>query len=687
MSRITFLKTFLFALTLLVSNVVWGVETILNNTAAGATANWTYTNNVSALPIQQTGYWLLQATSTAKDEIISDVINVSTYSNLVLTFDVATYGSGTNNPALIEISSDGGSNWSTTTYTSSTPSSSTYITSGNINLGTINSTNLKIRFTNAGTADKGVRMKNILLKGDLAPSNTVSTPTITASGALNSTDNYFNTASITLSSTTSGAEIRYTTNGDAPTASSTLYSAPFDITSTTNIKAIATKSGMDNSNVASKTITITTVSDPTITVTEVSVADLTAVTGLTDSEIITVSGAALTSNIAISIDGTNASMFSVAPESVTNTNGSASGSVTVTYSPTAPGTHTATLRFNSSGATEVMRTLNGTSAMATPVATNATGISTSGFTANWNAVAGATDYELSVYTKSVSPSNAPSDILNEDFRLFSAGTNTITDDTDVSTTLDTYTQTTGWTGSKIYQAGGTVKMGASSTLGYITTPVLNLSASNLTLSFKTMAWTSDATEMKIYLDDVLLYTATGLDNTNYTFTPFSAALTGGTATSKIKFEGKQAIKGRFFLDDVVISGSGGTSGSTPIDGSPFTVTGTNSKAIIRLAENTNYYYKVIAKNGSTVTAASNEVSVITSNSTGLNNVAQNLQLRSINGNIVFNTTAGKIVNIYNSVGQRVSTAITTEGNNTIPTRVRGVVFVKIGSEISKLIVE
>ncbi|MBV5342961.1 chitobiase/beta-hexosaminidase C-terminal domain-containing protein, partial [bacterium] len=338
----------LFALTLLVSNVVWGVETILSNIASSATANWTFTNNVTTQAIQQGGYWLLQATGSAKDEIISEAINVSSYS--------------------------------------------TFITSGNINLGTINSTNLKIRFNNAGTADKGVRMKNILLKGDLAPSNTVSTPSITATGALNTTDNYFNTASITLSSTTSGASIYYTTNGDVPTAASTLYGAPFDITSTTTIKAIATKSGMDNSNVASKTITITTVSAPTITVTQVSVPDMTAVTGLSDSEILTVTGAVLNADVAISIDGTNASMFSISPESLTNTNGSASGSVTVTYSPTAPGTHTATLRFNSAGATEVTRTLNGTSAMATPVATDATGISTTGFTANWNAVVGASEY-------------------------------------------------------------------------------------------------------------------------------------------------------------------------------------------------------------------------------------------------------------------------------------------------------
>jgi len=660
MTKFTLLKTFLFALTLLVSNVVWGadVEFIF--------ANQGYTN----------------AQDVPSGTINSDLLfSVTGGSNPAKYYDTGTglriYTGGSfiispqNGATVTNIALT----FAGSTYTFNTADANPTVWTGSSTTG--------ITFSVTRTS----RLQKINITYSPVESSIVSTPTITPSGALNSTDNYFNTASITLSSTTVGAEIRYTTNGDVPTASSTLYNAPFDITSTSTIKAIAIKSGLDNSSVAEKTITITAVTAPTITVTQVTVPDMTAVTGLTDSEVLTVTGTALTADVAITIDGTNASMFSVSPESLTNTNGSASGSVTVTYNPTAPGTHTATLRFNSADATEVIRTLNGTSAMATPIATDATGITTSGFNANWNAVAGATDYELSVYTKSVSPSNAPSDILNEDFRLFSAGTNTITDGTDVSTTLDTYTQTAGWTGSKVYQSGGSVKMGVSSSLGYITTPALNLSASNLTLSFKTMAWTSDATEMKIYLDDVLLYTATGLDNTNYTFTPFSAALTGGTASSKIKFEGKQAIKGRFFLDDVVISASGGTSTSTPIDGSPFTVTGTNSKAIIGLAENTNYYYKVIAKNGSTVTAASNEVSVITSNSTGLHNATQNFQLRSINGSIVLNTNAGMMVEVYNSVGQRVANQMTTEGANTISVRAKGVVFVKIGVEVSKLIME
>ncbi|MDD2996058.1 MAG: chitobiase/beta-hexosaminidase C-terminal domain-containing protein [Paludibacter sp.] len=673
-----------------------------------------------------------------------------------------------------------------------------------------------------------------------SPVTQVATPQISAEGVQKSTDNYYNSATVTLSSTTDGASIYYTTNGDAPTTASTAYTAPFEITATSTIKAIATKTDLDNSAVAEKTITIsapatatvpyteafnntlgewityevsgtkpwtasangalgngnnggdveswlispkftavgdgialafnyaskyvgnpisvkmssnyigygnpsaatwtelssiaaptvqddaytvkasgdivaattgtvyfalvydapaapysdwritnatvnnyTTPTAPTLTVTELTVPEMTAVTGLTDTETVNVSGAALTADILVTIDGADAAMFSVLPASIAQTAGEASGAVTVTYSPTAPGTHTATLKFNSTGATEVTRTLTGTSAMATPVAIDGSGISQTGFTANWNAVAGATEYELSVYTKTT---GSAATILSENFDGFSAGTaDGGANGTDVSASLNTYAQTNGWTGSKVYQAGGTAKMGGSSSLGYITTPAIDLSGADITLSFKAMAWSGDATELKVFLDDNLIYTATGLNNTDYTLSPYSTTINGGTANSKIRFEAKQTSKARFFIEDVVITGKPAT--STPIAGSPFTVTGETSKAHTGLTAGTTYYYTVVAKNGSAVTAASNEIAVTTSTGTGLSNAVQNMSLRAVNDNIVLNTEAGQLVEVYNSIGQKLASHLTTQGINTIPARVKGVVFVKIGSEVSKLIME
>jgi len=61
--------------------------------------------------------------------------------------------------------------------------------------------------------------------------------------------------SVTLSDTTSGAKIYYTTDGSTPTTSSTLYTGPITISVTTIIRAIAAATGMVNSNVSSATYT------------------------------------------------------------------------------------------------------------------------------------------------------------------------------------------------------------------------------------------------------------------------------------------------------------------------------------------------------------------------------------------------------------------------------------------------
>lgn len=67
----------------------------------------------------------------------------------------------------------------------------------------------------------------------------------------------FNSAqSVTISDTTSGASIYYTTNGSAPTTSSTLYSSPIAVSSNMTIEAVAVASGFNTSTVGSATYTI-----------------------------------------------------------------------------------------------------------------------------------------------------------------------------------------------------------------------------------------------------------------------------------------------------------------------------------------------------------------------------------------------------------------------------------------------
>ena len=64
------------------------------------------------------------------------------------------------------------------------------------------------------------------------------------------TDNGNGTITVSMGTTTNGAEIYYTTDGTIPTSSSTRYVAPFIVSETSQINAIAVKDGMQSSSVS-----------------------------------------------------------------------------------------------------------------------------------------------------------------------------------------------------------------------------------------------------------------------------------------------------------------------------------------------------------------------------------------------------------------------------------------------------
>ena len=96
--------------------------------------------------------------------------------------------------------------------------------------------------------------------GSSAPP-TVATPTFSPG-----TGTYSSAQSVTISDSTVGATIHYTTNGATPTSSSTQYTGAITVSSTETIEAIALASGYTNSSVSSAVYTInipTTAAAPT----------------------------------------------------------------------------------------------------------------------------------------------------------------------------------------------------------------------------------------------------------------------------------------------------------------------------------------------------------------------------------------------------------------------------------------
>lgn len=99
---------------------------------------------------------------------------------------------------------------------------------------------------NVGQADQ-ISSTNVVVTESQTTASPVANP---ASGAVAAG------TGVTLSSSTAGAAIYYTTNGSNPTTSSTLYSGPIVVSSALTIKAIAVAAGKVNSEVMSASYTI-----------------------------------------------------------------------------------------------------------------------------------------------------------------------------------------------------------------------------------------------------------------------------------------------------------------------------------------------------------------------------------------------------------------------------------------------
>ncbi|MBQ4398072.1 MAG: chitobiase/beta-hexosaminidase C-terminal domain-containing protein [Bacteroidales bacterium] len=82
-------------------------------------------------------------------------------------------------------------------------------------------------------------------EGSNPPTPTCATPTFNPAAGT-----YTEAQTVTISCATEGATIYYTTNGDEPTTSSTVYANPISVSSNMTIKAMAAAQGYDNSAVA-----------------------------------------------------------------------------------------------------------------------------------------------------------------------------------------------------------------------------------------------------------------------------------------------------------------------------------------------------------------------------------------------------------------------------------------------------
>ncbi len=259
-------------------------------------------------------------------------------------------------------------------------------------------------------------------------------------------------------------------------------------------------------------------------------------------------------------------------------------------------------------------------------------------------------------------------LLNEPFTGFSTGTISSPSATDVSGSLNSYTAVSGWTGSKIYSAGGAIKLGSSSAMGYIVTPSLDCSAGSGTLKFNLQTYGTDT-------KTVFAYISTD-GGTNYTqlgtaITPTSSmvtqtlAFTGGTSTTKFKISAGAAASNRFYLDTVIVATSSSVTAPTTqasaivfssVTSSQFTVGWTNGNG-------TNRIVKINTSNSFTAPADGTSPSASATYTSGeqvvYNGTGSSL---TVNGLTAPNTYYVRVYE-YNGSGSTTKYLTTTATNN------------------------
>ncbi|NUN08884.1 MAG: T9SS type A sorting domain-containing protein [Ignavibacteriaceae bacterium] len=245
-----------------------------------------------------------------------------------------------------------------------------------------------------------------------------------------------------------------------------------------------------------------------------------------------------------------------------------------------------------------------TDGLTSPVATAATLVTASGFSANWEAITGAESYRLDV---AITSDFSSTTVITENFAGFTqdAGTQ------DRGASLNSYLQTPGWTGTAVYEMVGYAKMGAGSTRGIITTPTIDLSGNggNNSITFDLAKFGSDAAVVQVlHAPDGTTFTQAGSDITApASLAAQSVQITGGTAASKIRIQAKNTSNCRFYLDNIAVQNS-----TINAAYNNKTVNGT-SEAVTGLSAGTTYYYRVRSFSTNSTSGNSNTISVTTPN--------------------------------------------------------------------------
>ncbi len=233
-----------------------------------------------------------------------------------------------------------------------------------------------------------------------------------------------------------------------------------------------------------------------------------------------------------------------------------------------------------------------------PVATPATGVTETGFTANWKSVPDAELYKLNVYKNTRITSTGLTTLLSEDFSRVTKGTFTSVEFGRLQEYLDDYTHQSGWYGVNHVFAAGTIGLSPYGGEATLTTPYLDLSSDGgklqATINMAAQQFGQDIVDtVQVQLVDAQNQVLESvIQPLTAGFKPYMVNFTKGAASTAVRvcYTGKNKV----FIDDMAIAQvlpAGyevvAPLHSTEIEGTQADVTGLDP-----MGENVSYSYTV-----------------------------------------------------------------------------------------------
>lgn len=257
-----------------------------------------------------------------------------------------------------------------------------------------------------------------------------------------------------------------------------------------------------------------------------------------------------------------------------------------------------------SGNSEVVKVVKKLTSIATPKALDATDVSSTGFTANWESVADAQSYLVNVYSKTTLTKEEKISVFKEDFSGVTVGSES---SLEYSGDLNSYTNVKGWTTdlSKTFAKGYFVIYPSGST-GNVVTPAIDLSSADGKFEVVLKAATRDyagfnssADTLKVELVDLdgkVIEAAPAKILDKAGLAEYTFDFTKGTKDSKlsitfIKVDGSSM---KLFLDDVDVFQTLPAGSVLDRQLSSLPCEGTTLKVEQSLEEGVQYEYSVIA---------------------------------------------------------------------------------------------